>query len=61
MKKGYKLAKLERQHDELIEKSKALLQKIDEITTEEFSRGDDKEQREALRKLLAEIEQGFII
>ena len=40
---------------ELTNAAAALLKKIDSITTEEFSQGDESQEREALRSILAEI------
>ena len=43
--------------DELVSASAALLNKIDSITTEEFSKGAEREERETLRSVLAGIGQ----
>lgn len=40
---------------EMLAAAKALLEKIDSITSDEFSRGAEKAEREALRRVLAKI------
>ena len=41
---------------DLLEAAKALLGRIDEMTTEEFSRGGERVEREALRLAIAQAE-----
>lgn len=41
---------------DVIAASRALLDRIDNITTEEFSRGGEREQRERLRKALEALD-----
>ena len=43
--------------DELLRAAKATLDKLDNITTEEFSRGGEREEREALRAAVERIER----
>ncbi len=42
-------------HDALVAAAKALLEKIDNITTDDFSKGAEREEREHLRAILAEV------
>lgn len=42
---------------ELVQKAQALLNKIDHITTDEFSVGEEREEREALRAAIAKATQ----
>ena len=45
-------------HDELVARATALLEKIDTITSYQFSRSEEKEEREALRAILAKATTG---
>ena len=40
---------------ELLQAAEALLQKLDEITTDSFSKGGERLEREALRTIIAKI------
>lgn len=51
-------AKLIAAAPEMYETARNFLAKIDNMTSEEFQRGEDKEEREALRAILAKVEGG---
>lgn len=56
-RKRYKQAARVDETAEVVRLARALLERLDNMTTEQFSRGEERIEREALRRALDELEK----